>query len=48
MPEPFLTTLKQPEEILIKHVVKLHRSLDLKKCDNDRQKTSKKEKKNWK
>lgn len=47
MPKPFLITLKQLEEILIKHGVKLHRLLDLNKCDG-RQRKSKKEKENWK
>ena len=47
MPTSFLTTLKQLEVILIKHV-KLNRSLDLKNCYNDRQRTAKQEKENEK
>ena len=45
MPTSFLTTLKQLEVILIKHV-KLNRSLDLKNCYNGRQRTAKQEKEN--
>lgn len=43
MPKSLLTTLKQLEVTLIKHV-KLHRSLDLKNCYNGRQRTAKQEK----